>query len=361
MTSQDAHVIHIAGLDLEYRSFPSNDDTPTGAQIAALAGFKPDQMATVIQVLPTGVFEDIRSDEVVRLASTSRNFIVFVSDRVYFFAVDGQRYEWPCPMINGRTLRKISQSPDGMRVIQQLEDEPDRDVGDHETVGLSGDGIERFVTRKAIWKLNVQGQQYEFDKPSVLVREAAERAGIDMATEWKITLQVVGQGRQEKLMTDLIDLSAPGIEKLRFSQKDVVNGEVALTARREFGVLPVDQKHLEGMGLRWETCLNREGRRWLLIHDYELPKGYSHDRVQLAIEIPVGYPASALDMFYLSPHVTLMSGVAIPCTHITAEIDGVVCQGWSRHRTTVPWNPATDNVVSQLALAEDCLLREVGQ
>lgn len=359
MNHHATDVVHIAGLDLEYRPFSLDDDKPTGAQIAALAGFKPEQLATVIQVLPSGVFEGLRPDENVRLADTSRNFLVFEADRLYYFAIDGQRYDWPCPIINGHTLRKISNAPAGMRLLQQLEDEPDRDVSDDDTVQLGGEGIEKFVTRKAIWKLNVQGQLFDFDKPTVLVQEAAERAGINLRTDWKITLQIAGQGRQEKLMSDVIDLRAPGIEKLRFSQKDVVNGEAPALARREFNLLPIDSQHLEGMGLRWETCLNKDGRRWLLIHDYELPVGYSHERVLLALEIPIGYPVSALDMFYLFPHVTLLSGAGIPNVHITAEIDSHDFQGWSRHRGANGWDPQTDNVTTQLALAEGCLLKEV--
>ncbi|MNR01384.1 hypothetical protein D3C85_1171870 [compost metagenome] len=115
------------------------------------------------------------------------------------------------------------------------------------------------------------------------------------------------------------------------------------------------------MGLRWETCLNAENRRWLVIHNYQLPEGYTPQIVRLALEVPPGYPNSQIDMFYLYPAVSLTSGVVIPCVQVTAVVDGDTFQGWSRHRITTPWNPTTDNVITQLALVEGCLLKEIGQ
>ncbi|WP_044423552.1 multiubiquitin domain-containing protein, partial [Pseudomonas syringae group genomosp. 3] len=59
--------IFIAGLDLEFKSVPLADHSPIGMQIARAGGFTPDQMAVVLQALPSGVLEDIRPDEVVDL------------------------------------------------------------------------------------------------------------------------------------------------------------------------------------------------------------------------------------------------------------------------------------------------------
>jgi hypothetical protein len=353
--------IFIAGLDLEFKPVLLNDDTPIGTQIARAGGFSPDQMAIVLQALPSGVFEDIRPEEIVNLSETSHRFIVTESDRTYFFAVNGQRYEWPCTIINGHTIRSLAQIPDNMRLLQQLEDEPDREVVEAQTLNLDEEGIERFVTRKATWKLKVQGVPFEFDKYEVTVREAAARAGLDLTLEWKITLTVEGHHSQLATIDETIDLRTPGIEKLRFSPKDVGNGEAAAAPRREFNLLPVDVTYLDQLGLRWETCLGTDGLRYLLIQDYELPSEYSHRHVQLALQVLPGYPVEPLDSFYLYPHVVLTSGVVIPNVHLSAGIDGVVFQGWSRHRTVTPWNPQADNVISQMALVEGCIHKEIGQ
>lgn len=353
--------IFIAGLDLEFKPVPINDETPIGTQIARAGGFLPDQMPTILQALPSGAFEDIRPDELVDLAATSRRFIVVESDRSYFFAVDGQRYEWPCKIINGHTVRKLAQIAENMRLVQQLEEQADRDIADTDVINLGEEGIERFAIRKAIWKLKIQGRTLEFDKPQVTVREAALLAGLDVSLHWKITLTAAGHHSELPSMDAIVDLSAPGIEKLRFTPKDVGNGEVATAPRRVFNLLPADTAYLDQLGLRWETCIGTDGLRYLVIHDYEMPAGYNHQHVQLAIQVLAGYPVEPLDSFYLYPHVSLATGVLPPNVQLTAQIDGLGFQGWSRHRTTVPWNPHADNVISQLALVEGCLHKEVGQ
>lgn len=361
MTELNQNHIFIAGLELEYKPVLINDITPIGMQIARAAGFSADQMAIVLQELPSGAYEDIRPDEIVNLADTSRRFVVVESDRSYFFAVDGERYEWPCKIINGHTIRKLAKVADNLLVLQQLEDEPDREIADTHTVNLGEEDIERFVVRKAVWKLKVQGVPLEFDKPHVTVREAAERAGIDLSLDWKITLTLVGHESQKKTINDTIDLSAPGVEKLRFTPNDVGNGEVAGAPRRVFNVLPADVAYLERLGLRWETCMGTDGLRYLLIHDYELPSGYNRRHIQLALQVLPGYPAEGLDSFYVYPPVALSSGILPPNVQLTAQIDGLGFQGWSRHRTTTPWNPHADNLISQMALVEGCLHKEVEQ
>lgn len=361
MNELNQNTIFIAGLDLEFKPVFINDKIPIGTQIARAGGFLPDQMATVLQELSSGAWEDIRPDEMVDLTDTSRRFIVVASDRTYFFAVGGERYEWPCKIINGYSIRKLANVADNLLLLQQLEDEPDREIANTHTVNLGEEGIERFVARNSVWKLKVQGVLLEFDKPKVTVREAAERAGIDLSLIWKITLTVVGHESQKKTIDDIIDLSAAGIEKLRFTPDEVGNGEVAAAPRRVFNVLPADVAYLDRLGVRWETCLGTDGLRYLLIHDYELPTGYNHRHVQLAIQVLPGYPVEPLDSFYLYPPVTLLSGALPPNVQLTAQIDGLGFQGWSRHRTMTPWNAQADNVISQMALVEGCLDKEVGQ
>jgi hypothetical protein len=55
-------------------------------------------------------------------------------------------------------------------------------------------------------------------------------------------------------------------------------------------------------------------------------------------------------------------GVAIPNTQVTATIDGVQFQGWSRHRVEAhKWDPNSDNVGTHFALVEHSLAREFGE
>lgn len=349
--------VEVAGDDLEFRQVRLDDRTPTGAQIAAAAHFKPDQLPIVLQLLDSGAQEDIRPEESVTLHDGVNRFIVIESDRKYLLTVDGLRLEWPCKQISGHTVRKLAEVGPGKRLLLEREDEADLEVEDTTFINLDAAGIERFITRKAVWKLNIQGEVYEFPKPIVSVREAISAASLDPNQDWQIYLIVRDQPKRELTINDEIDLRPDGIEKLRLTQKDVSNGEATLPLRREFKLLDRDEQHLDVAGHHWETRLTSGGGRWLLIHNYQLPPGYSEQVVQLALNIPSTYPNTAMDMFYLYPVVHLANGAVIPQTEATVEVDGVPFQRWSRHRS---WNPSTDNVMTQLAMADGCLHKEVG-
>lgn len=350
-------IVEVADQTLAYRSVTVSDGTPTGGQIAAAAGFKPDQLPIVLLSLANGTLEDIRPDEVVHLGDEISRFIIVESDRSYLFTVDGARLEWPCRLITGHVIRKLGGVGEGKRLLLECEGEADREIRDDEFVNLDEPGIERFISRQATWKLNVQGKVYDFDTPTIVIRDAVTRAGLNPNQGWHIFFKVEGKPKVEMGIDEVIDLRTPGIEKLRLTPRDVGNGEAPQAPRRLFSLLAGDEQYLNDMGYRWETCLNGD-TRWLVIHDYELPAGYNHQKVKLALMITPGYPMSMLDMFYVYPPLLLANGAGIPATQVTGVVDGVTFQGWSRHR---PWNPVTDTVISQLAMADGCLLKEVGQ
>lgn len=350
-------IIEVAGESLVYRQVAVEDSTPTGLQISAASGFKPDQLPVVLMLLPDGSLEDIRPNEVVDLGSEVRRFIVVESDRTYLFAIDGTRMEWPCRLITGYVVRKLGNVDDNKKLLLEREDEADLEIQNDQFIDLDGDGIERFISRKASWKLNVQGKEFIFDTPIIVIRDAIIRAGLNPDQAWHIFLKVEGQPKVEKNIDDVIDLRTPGIEKLRLTPKDVNNGEASGVTRREFSLLPADEQYLDGRGYSWETFLNGNAR-WLIIHDYELPEGYNHHKIKLALLITSGYPVNMLDMFYVYPPLLRVNGVNIPATEATTVIDSVAYQRWSRHRS---WNPETDSVISQLAMADGCLQKEVGQ
>lgn len=211
------------------------------------------------------------------------------------------------------------------------------------------------------WKLMVQGVVLEFNQPEVKVADAMAQAGFDPTKAWHIYLIVHGQ-KTEIAAEQVVDLRTPGIEKIRLMQRNVDNGEGQQPApRRLFKLLAVDHVYLDDLGVRWETVFEGE-RRWLLMHDYPLPRGYAPGTTTLALDIPKDYPASQVDMFYFAPFVGRTNGVEIPSVQVRATIGGVEYQGWSRHRNAASaWDSAADNVRTHLALVESCLAKELGE
>lgn len=351
--------IQIGDENLEYRQAVLHDQTPTGRQIAEAAGFKPADEVIVLMLLSSGI-EDVSPSESIGRVQPGQQFIVGLSDRTFYFTVDGVRLPWLRPTITGKVIRQLADVAPDKRLLLEREDEADLEIQIASVVDLDAPGTERLITRPGIWKLNVQGKVLEIHAPKIVVREAVKLAGLDPNGHWLIFLKVEGQEKRALEMGDVVDLTTPGIEKLRLTPADVSNGEMARPLRREFSLLPADENYLQGMDYRWETrlepALNGEPRRWLVIKDYVLPKGYTAEKVLLALEVPAGYPMAQIDMFYVLPSVALSNGTLIPNVQITAEIDGNTFQGWSRHRT---WNPGVDSVITQLAMVDGCLHKEV--
>lgn len=127
--------------------------------------------------------------------------------------------------------------------------------------------------------------------------------------------------------------------------------------RRQFDLLPQDQKFLDEYKLPWETIF--DGSQWVLIHEFRTPDGYNHPCVTAAIRLETGYPVTALDMVYFFPAVARKDGQPIGAADSPQVIDGKTYQRWSRHRTAAnPWMPGRDDLGAHIFLIEDWLERE---
>ena len=136
--------------------------------------------------------------------------------------------------------------------------------------------------------------------PLVVVKDALAKAGFDPDAGWIAILKKVGQPKQPVELTDVIDLTTPGIEKLRLTPAEINNGEGPSGIRRQFRLLEKDEAYLASRGLVWETITDG-GRRWLIIRGFPLPTGFNQMLVDIAIDLPATYPSAAIDMFYCAP------------------------------------------------------------
>ncbi len=358
--AHDIHVIRDELCVVEVARAPSFN--PKGKDILAAVGRPADADQIVLQVLKVGGLESINLDEPADLALGTK-FLLATGDRTFRFTIAGKPYEWPYAKISGEMLRELA-GADAGEELDILRHGASVPVLPNELVDLGQAGVEQFlkVAKKNTWKLKVQGETLEYDFPEVMVADAMTRAGFDPKKAWHIYLIVKDQPKKEVSIDYIVDLRSPGIEKIRLMQRNVDNGDGQRQAqRRQFKLQKVDEQFLDGMGLRWEALM--EGQtQWLVIHSYNLPAGYEPQTVRLALNIHKDYPAAQIDMFYFWPHVHLAGGRAIPSTQVTATVDGVVFQGWSRHRNEASkWDESCDNVRTHMALVETCLGKELGE
>lgn len=111
-------------------------------------------------------------------------------------------------------------------------------------------------------------------------------------------------------------------------------------------LLESDIEYLEEKG--WRHTLHEQGATTLLvIHDYELPAGFTEETVELLIEIPDTYPDAKLDMFWLYPIVRIAANNAEPrATSDRRDFDGKSWQRFSRHLNN--WRPESDSLQTYL-------------
>ncbi|MGE0490087.1 MAG: E2/UBC family protein [Vulcanimicrobiota bacterium] len=128
--------------------------------------------------------------------------------------------------------------------------------------------------------------------------------------------------------------------------------------RRQFDLLPNDETFLNDYGLPWESVL--DGSRWVLIHDFPLPPGYTVRKATAAIRIETGYPNVELNMVYFHPRIAREDQQRIGATDAQQVIESKTYQRWSRHRSKQnPWRIGFDSLETHIILVEDWLEREL--
>jgi hypothetical protein len=159
-----------------------------------------------------------------------------------------------------------------------------------------------------------------------------------------------------------VDFTRPGIEKFKTLENDHTEGEQddiqqEKSHRRDFSLLEEDQEYLESLGLDWETVTIGQAR-WVIIHQYPLPEGYTANEASVAARITAGYPTAPLDMLYFFPALKRKDGKAISAL-TDFPLDGKTYQQWSRHRTAVnPWRSGVDNLSTHIPMVEVWLTKE---
>lgn len=341
---------------------PISDPEPTGRQILELFDRFPADEHALLFLPRRGKLEVIDLDETLNLRERGpERLFAFKADRLLYFVANGQRFSWGASDISAGLVRLVARIPDDEALFLERSEVPDKELANEDVVQLGGDELERLTSRKLSWKLNVQGVLLTLTTPLVVVKDALAQAGFDPNSGWIAILKRKGEAKIQVALTDKIDLRPPGIEKLRLVPAQINNGEVHSALRREFALLEKDKKYLNERGFRWETFFDG-GRRWLIICNFVLPKGYNHPIVDIAIDVPPTYPYAGIDMFHCHPHLVLKSGRAIKQTSGRTQIGEQTFQQWSRHLNGLTqWNPSADSVMTHIAVVEAALLKEIGE
>jgi hypothetical protein len=130
--------------------------------------------------------------------------------------------------------------------------------------------------------------------------------------------------------------------------------------RREFVLPEKDVRHLDSLGLPWETIGSpQQGGGYVLIQNFPVPPGYNVTAATVALRIEPLYPDVQIDMAYFEPGLSRLDGRGIAALASQA-IDARSFQRWSRHRTTQnPWRPGLDSLATHLGQVNHWLENEL--
>lgn len=142
-------------------------------------------------------------------------------------------------------------------------------------------------------------------------------------------------------LNDVLFLQRPG-------EDEVVPNDTKITLKNgdqlhsqppaDYGLGPA---LLAAAGIATERAvLHSEAGGWqfLVISDFELPRGFEPDRVELLIKLPPGFPDAAPDMFWVYPAVRTATG-NVPRATSNEHLLGKNWQRFSWHLAAGAWKP----------------------
>lgn len=192
------------------------------------------------------------------------------------------------------------------------------------------------------------------DHPDPTGREILVLAGKN--PEKTMLNQKIGKGFQPVGLGQKVDLTACGVERFTTLPNEQSEGSGVLV--RDFALPEENEAMLDGSGLDWETVKDGNSK-WLIIKGVGLPEKFLQRDTAMAIQIPSGYPAAALDMAYFNPGIQRSDGAVIPATESVIQLLGLPWQRWSRHYTSAnPWKMGEYDVMTHYLLALSWMDRE---
>ncbi len=167
------------------------------------------------------------------------------------------------------------------------------------------------------YKIRIDKEKFIVDVSHLSGRQLLALAGKTPVEQWMVNQKVKGQVLPIGL-DEIVDLTAPGVERFMTLPKDQTEGRPA--PRKLFALPEEDVDLLDAAGLHWEA-VSDGGSQWLIVHQIPLPVAFVQRDTSVAFQIPSAYPSAALDMGYFFPPVKRVDGRNIPCTEAVIQIE----------------------------------------
>lgn len=167
----------LAQGDLNFQSRVVSDPVPLGRQLLEAAGLDPRNGYSLVAILPSGDFEEVRLNEPFDLRERgAERFIAFLTDRDFKLTLNDHELLWGKPVISGTILYGLAKPADGEGVFLEVPGSEDRLVEHGELIDLAQPGIERFITARLTFEIIVNSRPRTVNARTVTFEQIVQLA-----------------------------------------------------------------------------------------------------------------------------------------------------------------------------------------
>ena len=211
--------IEVGNSRLEFRHVRLADPVPTAQQIIKAAGLRPVEEFLVFTVAADRCLTELSLEKTVDIRKNpAPRFLIFRSDRSWRGLIDGRRFPWGESEIAGKVLKWLANvDAETNGVWLERRDEPDKLIGDDETVSLADSGVERFRTGPlyCVW---IEDKSHPWPQDTITTERIAELGGWDVSQG---VIEVDDDQNERTLKPGEVVKLRPGVsfgKKLRFKR-----------------------------------------------------------------------------------------------------------------------------------------------
>ncbi|RWI90161.1 multiubiquitin domain-containing protein [Mesorhizobium sp.] len=167
----------LAQGDLNFQSRAVSDPVPLGRQLLEAAALDPRDGYSLVAILPSGDFEEVRLNEPFDLRERgAERFIAFLTDRDFKLTLNDHELLWGKPVISGTILYGLAKPADGEGVFLEVPGGEDRLVEHGELIDLTQPGIERFITARLTFEIIVNSRPRTVNARTVTFEQIVQLA-----------------------------------------------------------------------------------------------------------------------------------------------------------------------------------------
>jgi hypothetical protein len=255
----------------------------------------------------------------------------------FSISIDGQPHQVDDPVITGAQILELAgrRPPDDWRlvIVRRSGSESLRPT---ETVDLRQPGREMFVTDRSdrTYTFVLDGVQHEWPSSTVEVSRLLDLAAAGEG--YRVWQERRGEEDLQLEPGKAASLDKAGVERFYTGKEDTNAGRRCL-------VLPEsDQRYVDDHNMAVEAAIDGD-RKGVILKDFDLGDRFDHQKADVLLVLPSGYPDACPDMFYCSPWIKLRDAAGWPeKADVSFDFAGRKWQQWSRHNSD--WRAGIDGI-----------------